>query len=135
MFCGGRPELGIPYSWAWTWPSLFAYALPPLYAIVAVWAVLSALGFAATRELSRRWCGPSAGASIGAALYVLSGCFASRFNAGHITFAFYHLTPLLMLVFDMAFARALDGRPLLGIRAEVAGQHGELGLDPVSGGP
>lgn len=115
MFCGGRPELSIPYSWAYTWPSLFAYALPPLYAIVAVWLVLSAAGFLATRALLRRWCGPSAGASIGAALYVLSGCFASRFNAGHVTFAFYHLTPVLMLLFEVGFARALERRSLLGV--------------------
>jgi hypothetical protein len=29
LICAGRPELGEPYSWGFTWPSLFAYALPP----------------------------------------------------------------------------------------------------------
>ena len=43
MFCGGRPELSVPFSWAGTWPSLFAYALPPLYAVFAVWLCLSGL--------------------------------------------------------------------------------------------
>ncbi len=30
MFCGGHPELSVPFSWAYAWPSLFGYVLPPI---------------------------------------------------------------------------------------------------------
>ena len=53
MFCGGRPELSVPYSWAYTWPSLFAYALPPNHAIIAVWVAMTGVGLFATRKRSR----------------------------------------------------------------------------------
>jgi hypothetical protein len=121
MLCGGRPELAIPFSWAWTWPSVFAYLLPPLAAIVAVWIGLSAVGFAATRALLLRWTGSRSGALTGAGLYVLSGYFATRFNAGHVSFAFYHLVPLLMLAFERSLEREARGQAgvaaLLGVAA------------------
>lgn len=111
MFCGGRPELSVPYSWAFTWPSVFAYALPPVWAILVLWFALSVVGFLATRSLLKRWSGSPTGASLGAGLYVLSGIFAARFNAGHVTFAFFHLVPLLMWTFERAFEDGLDRRP------------------------
>ena len=113
MFCHGRPELAVPYSWAWTWPSVFAYTLPPVYAIFAVWIAMSLVGFVSTRALLLRWFGSALGAGVGAAVYVLSGYFANRFNAGHITFAFYHWIPLLILLFDVTLDRALAGRRIL----------------------
>ncbi len=109
MLCGGQPELAVPFSWAFTWPSLFAYALPPVHAILAVWIVLTVVGFVATRALLLRWTDSAPGSAVGACLYVLSGYFASHFNAGHVTFAFYHLVPPLMLAFEVAHARLLRG--------------------------
>lgn len=115
MLCGGRPELAIPFSWSWTWPSLFAYALEPVPAILAVWAAMTVLGFAATTALLRSWTGSTSGALVGAAVYALSGCFAARFNAGHVSFAFYHLVPLLMLLFEAGLHRARAGDRSLGV--------------------
>ena len=105
FFCGGRPELAVPYSWAFTWPSLFAYAFPPNQAIVAVWMAMSVVGFAATRALFLRWTGSRLGAFFGAGLYVSSGMFVKAFQFGHVSWAFYHLVPVLMLLFE----RTLEG--------------------------
>ena len=49
MFCHGRPELAVPYSWAYTWPSLFVYAMPSMYAVIAIWTLMTAVGFVSTR--------------------------------------------------------------------------------------
>lgn len=121
MLCHGRPELSVPYSWAWTWPSLFAYTFPPVFAILAVWIVMTLVGFLSTRALLLRWTGSQVGALLGACVYVLSGHFAARFNAGHLTFAFYHWIPLLIFLFDVACDRARGGGamlwPLLSITA------------------
>jgi len=117
MLCGGRPELSVPFSWSYTWPSLFAYSLPPLHAMIAVWIAMTLVGFFSLRGLLRRWGADSLGASTGACLYVVSGCFAARFNAGHISIAFFHLVPLLMLLFEIGFARALAGQRMLGAAA------------------
>ncbi len=117
MFCGGRPELSVPYSWAYTWPSVFAYALTPNYAILAVWTAMTVVGLLATRALLLRWTGSSIGAWVGACLFVFSGYFAARFNAGHVTFAFFHLVPVLMLLFELGFARALERRPTVAVSA------------------
>jgi hypothetical protein len=61
-----------------------------------------------------RWTGSSVSASIGAAYYALSGLFAARFNAGHVTFAFFHLLPVVMLAFEVLFAERLAGRAAIG---------------------
>jgi hypothetical protein len=114
MLCGGRPELSVPFSWAYTWPSLFGYSLPPVHAVIAVWIVMTAVGFFSLRGLLRRWGADSLGANTGACLYAFSGCFAARFEAGHISVAFFHLVPLLMLLFEIGFARALAGQPMFG---------------------
>lgn len=109
LICGGRPELAIPASWSYGWPSLFAYLLPPNQAIIAVWILLSAVGFAATFLLLRRWTGSALGAFTGAWVYVLSGYFAVRFNLGQVGFAFFHLLPLTMLLFERALEKRLAG--------------------------
>ncbi len=110
-FCGGRPELAVPFSWAWTWPSLLAYALPPNQAILAAWALLTAVGALATRALLLRWTGDSAAAALGALLYAGSGYFGAHFNVGHASFAFFHLVPLSMALFEAGLARRLRGEP------------------------
>lgn len=112
--CGGRPELAIPASWAWTWPSAFAYLLAPNQALMALWICSSAIGFVATRALLRRWSGSPLGATVGACLYVFSGYFAARFHVGHYPFAFFHLVPLLILVFELGLERGLEGRRRTG---------------------
>ncbi len=114
MLCGGQPELSVPFSWAYAWPSLIGYALPPIHAILAVWFVMSLAGFLAMRALLMRWSGVARGATAGACVYVLSGYFASHFNAGHVTFAFFHFVPILMLLFEVGFARMLAGGKVLG---------------------
>jgi len=117
MFCGGRPELAVPFSWAWTWPSLFAYLLSPLPALLAVWALMTGVGLFAVGALLLRWTGSPLGAGVGAAVYVFSGYFAAHFNAGHPTFAFYHLVPAAMLCFEWGYAGALAGRRTVGASA------------------
>jgi hypothetical protein len=110
QFCGGRPELALPWSWAWTWPSLFAYVLPPNQAILAVWAVLTLLGVASCAALLRRWTGSWLAGATGACVYAFCGYFAVTFVAGHVTFAFFHLVPLLMLLFERGLEARLGGR-------------------------
>jgi hypothetical protein len=110
QFCGGRPELAVPWSWAWTWPSLFAYALSPNYAILAVWAVLTIVGLASCAALLRRWTGSRLAGATGACVYAFSGYFAVTFVAGHVTFAFFHLVPLLMLLFERGLEARLAAR-------------------------
>jgi hypothetical protein len=114
LFCGGQPELSVPFSWAYTWPSLFAYALPPNHAIIAAWIAMTVVGFLATRALLRGWTGSALGAVTGAGLYVCSGIFANAFNQGHVSWAFFHLVPALMLVFERAFDRSVPRRRSVG---------------------
>ncbi len=114
LLCGGRPELAIPSSWVYGWASLFAYLLPPNQAIIAVWIALSVVGFMAAFTLLRDWTGNPLGAFTGAWIYTLSGYYAVRFNVGHVTFAFFHLLPLMMLLFDRALGARLAGRRSLG---------------------
>jgi hypothetical protein len=109
-FCGGRPELAIPFSWAYTWPSLFAYALAPNVAIVTLWILLTGLGVASTAALLRGWTGSRLGAAVGALVYALSGYFVMTFVAGHVTFAFFHLVPVAMLLFERSLAASARGR-------------------------
>lgn len=118
---GGRPELANPQSWAWTWPSLFAYALPPNAALLAAWASMTALGLAAAFALLRRWCGGALGPAAGAALFALSPYFAAHFNVGHVTFAFFHLVPLAMLALERALDALRTGRPATLQLAAIAG--------------
>ena len=47
-------------------------------------------------------------------MYAFSGLFAARFNAGHVTFAFFHLIPVVMYAFDVGFERALAGKRITG---------------------
>lgn len=119
-FCAGRPELAAPISWAYTWPSLVAYALPPNHAVIALWLVMTAVGFLATRAFLLRRTGSRAAAALGACVYAFSGYFAARFNVGHAGFAFFHLVPVLVLLFDVAFERQLrressTGALILGV--------------------
>jgi hypothetical protein len=109
LVCGGRPELSIPGSWAYVWPSLFAYALPPNHALIAVWVVMSLAGFFALQALLRDWTGHRLAASLGASLFVFNGFFAARFNPGHVPFAFVHLVPVMLLLFERGFASSLEG--------------------------
>ena len=108
-FCGGRPELAAPISWAYTWPSLVAYALPPNQAVIALWLLMTAVGFLATRRVLYRWCRDDTAALLGASVYAFSGYFVARFNVGHAGFAFFHLVPVLLLLFDEAFERQMTG--------------------------
>ena len=110
LVCGGRPELAIPSSWAYSWPSLFAYLLPPNLAIITTWVILSAIGFWAVRALLLRWTGSSLGALAGAGVYVFSGYFAVRFNLGQVGFSFFHLVPVLMWIFERAYAPGHAGK-------------------------
>jgi hypothetical protein len=100
FFCGGRPELSIPFSWAYTWTSLFAYAFEPNHAMIAVWLCMRAVGFFAMRSLLLHWTCSELGSGVGAAIYVSSGIFGTAFNLGHVPWAFYHFIPLLMLLFE-----------------------------------
>lgn len=102
MFCGGRPELANPQSWAFTWVSLFAYLFSPNWAVMMIWLVMTVVGFASCYALFRDWTDSRLGAVVGAVLYSLNGYFGSHFNVGHVTFAFYHLVPLMMWCFARA---------------------------------
>lgn len=115
LICGGRPELSIPSSWAYTWPSLFAYALPPNQALILVWMLMSVVGFLAMRRLLIRWTGNGLGATVGACVYVFNGYFAVRFNVGQVSFAFFHLIPVMMLVYERAFQSELAGERSLSL--------------------
>lgn len=107
--CGGHPELADPQSWAWLWPSALGYLLPPNAALFAIWIAMTLVGFTALRALLLRWTQSRLGAAVGAAVFALSGCFAARFNAGHVSYAFFHLVPVLMLWFEVGMARGLAG--------------------------
>jgi hypothetical protein len=119
MFCGGRPELGNPQGWAYAWPSLFAYALPPNWAIVALWIVTTAVGVCAFFGVARDLLGSRLGAATAACVYAFNGFFGAHFNVGHVSFAAVHLVPLCMLFFGRA-VRAPPARraaPLAGLSA------------------
>lgn len=110
-FCGGTPELGNPLSWAFGWPSLFVYALPPVPALLALWACLTALGAACLHAWLRRNGVSRLSSATGAAIYAFGGYFAGRFNQGLTTFAFLHIVPALILSADAALDAAQSGRP------------------------
>ncbi len=110
LLCGGRPELAVPSSWAYAWPSLFAYALAPNVALLAVWLLATVAGILAMRALLRRWTGSLLAANAGACLYALNGYFGARFFAGHVSFACFHLIPILMLAYERAFDGEIAGR-------------------------
>jgi hypothetical protein len=95
FICGGQLELVNPQSFAFTWPSLFLYALPPAPAIMCLWLVLSFVGTWSAAGLLRL-----AGVSLPIAwifstAFAFSGFFAAHFNQGHATFVFFHLILLL----------------------------------------
>jgi len=119
LLCGGKPELSNPQSWAFLWPSLFAYLFPPYWALMALWAVLTAVGFWATKELLLRWTTSAIGAWSGATLYAFSGYFASHFNQGHLTWAFFHIVPLLMLLHERAVEHGAQQRPRVRLLAGI----------------
>jgi len=119
LFCGGRPELSIPFSWAYTWPGAFAYLFEPNPAIVAVWMTMTLVGFTSAALLFHRWTGERFGALVGAGLYVCAGVFATAFYRGHVTWAFYHLIPALMLLFEVCWKRELSGARRVGLLAIV----------------
>jgi SAM-dependent methyltransferase len=102
LLCGGKPELANPNSWAYAWPSLLAYALPPNAAVLAFIGLMSALGLLGCYLLFARWTQSRAGALAGATLFVFNGYFASHFNQGHVNFSLFHLVPWMLLVFDRA---------------------------------
>jgi len=110
LLCRGRPELATPYAWTLAWPSLFAYALPANWDLIALWVTMTVAGFLGTGALLTRFGASRLGALSGAALFCLNGYFASRFNVGHASFAFLHLVPLLMLCFESFRAATLAGR-------------------------
>ena len=112
-FCGGRPELASPISWAYTWPSIIGYALPPNHALISLWLLMTAVGFLATRAILLRWTRSGTAAVSGACVYAFSGYFAARFNVGHVSFAFFHLVPVLVLLFEVAFERYQRGESML----------------------
>ena len=97
MLCGGRPELASPQSWAFTWPSLLIYLLPGNAGITVLWILMSLVGFFAMNHLLRQLGAGAPPALMGSLLYVANGFFATRFNQGHATYAFFHLIPLLMV--------------------------------------
>ena len=107
--CGGQPELSTPFSWVFTWPSLFAYLLPPNQAIIGVWLTLTIIGFVSMGALLRALTRSPAGSAIGALLYVSSGIFVTAFSLGHVSWAFFHLVPLMMWLFLRAFGRIERG--------------------------
>ena len=99
-FCGGTPELANPQSYAWSWPSVLIYLMEPFWAFVSLWLILSLVGLVSVHLLLRKHAIPSmVSAGVGLA-YVSSGYFAARFNVGHVTFAFFHFIPLLLLLSD-----------------------------------
>lgn len=98
--CGGKPELANPVSLAFTWPSLFAYVLPPIWALLALSALLTVVGLVGMWLLLRRFGATPAAATVGALLYGINGYYASHFNQGHIQFVLFHLVPVMILLFD-----------------------------------
>ena len=96
-FCGGRPELANPQSWGYVWPSLFAYLFPGNLAQFMLWIALTLVGFFSMKSFLFALGSGKYGSWAGALLYVFNGYFASHFNIGHVTFAFFHLVPLLLL--------------------------------------
>ncbi len=96
--CGGQFELQNPQSYAFTWPSLFYYLMPPAAAIMVIWALLTAVGTWSTAKLlemagARPWIAWTC-----ATAFTFSGYFGAHFNQGHATFCFFHLVPLLCWV-------------------------------------
>jgi hypothetical protein len=98
--CGGKPELANPASLALTWPSLFAYVLPPIWALLALASLLTVVGLVGMWLLLRRFGATPAASTVGALLYGINGYYASHFNQGHITFVLFHLVPVMILLFD-----------------------------------
>lgn len=107
FICGGQLELVNPQSFAFTWPSIFLYALPPAPAIISLWLVLSLVGTWSTAGLLRLSGVSPAISWIFSTAFAFSGFFAAHFNQGHATFAFFHLIMLL------AYCAARDLTPQL----------------------
>ena len=116
MLCGGKPELANPQSWAFTWPSLFVYLLPPNAAMISLWIVMTMIGWGSMLLLLRRLGADRLGAVTGATLYAFNGYFAAHFGQGHVTFAFFHLVPLMMLL----YARLCDASSPLRVKPFLA---------------
>lgn len=108
LLCGGKPEIANPQSWSYSWLSPLAYLLTPNYALFLLWAVMTAVGFYCCRWLLLRWTYSTWGANIGAFLFAFNGFFTTRFNQGHITFAFYHMVLAIIVVFERSLWANLD---------------------------
>ena len=108
--CGGKPSLANPNNWAFTWQSLFAYLLEPIWASLALWIFLSCVGFCAMWLLLKRFGCSRFAALCGATLFVFNGFFSSHFNQGHQGFATFHLVPLLILAFEVCLQRLISGQ-------------------------
>lgn len=109
--CGGKPELANPQSYAFTWPSLFAYLFRPNVAVLTLALFMMACGAAFTGLLLYRWTRSVTAAATGACVYTFNGYFLSHFRVGHLTFSFCHLVPLLILLYDVTLEARIAGRP------------------------
>lgn len=103
MFCGGRPELANPQSFAFTWYSPLLYPFQPFAAFLILWALLSAVGGTAIFLLARQFGSSKIGAALTASCWCFNGYFASHFTTGHMMFAFMHLVPLVLLLCNHLF--------------------------------
>jgi hypothetical protein len=72
------------------------------------------VGVVSLAALLYHWTGSRFAAATGSCIYAFAGYFAVVFVAGHVTFAFFHLVPLLMLLSERSFAAARSGRRQLG---------------------
>ena len=110
---GGRSTLANPNSFAFTWPSLLVYLMPPIWAALSFWVLLTVTGFLSMFFLLRRFRLGGVGAFCGAFIFCFNGYFASHFNQGQVVFAAFHLLPLLILCFDWAITRCLEGQTIV----------------------
>ncbi len=95
-FCAGTPELANPQSYAFAWPSVFAYALPPIWAVLFLMISMTVVGWLSFYHLMRLFEVRKRPAVLAASVWALSGYFASHFNQGHMSFFFMHFIPLLI---------------------------------------
>lgn len=117
QFCGGRPELSLPHGIAFTWYSPLFYVAPAYPAMFLVWVLLTLVGLGSAYLLLVQWTGERLGAAVGATLYALTGYFASHFNQGHLSFAFFHLVPLMVLLAERWLAKPAAERGRGGLIA------------------
>ena len=118
LLCGGRPELVNPQSWVYSWPSLLVYLVDGNAVFMLLWLLMTIIGFGAMFLFLRQLGGGRVGAAAGALLYCANGYFASRFNQGQVTFAFYHLVPSLLLLTLRVYEAVRQGKkagPSLGL--------------------